>query len=35
MTIIEDQLEQLALTWPQNSGWAYCYGPDNVPEVGK
>ena len=26
--ITEDQLEQLALTWFQDSGWEYRFGPD-------
>lgn len=30
--INEDQLEQLALTWFQDGGWAYCYGPDMAPD---
>ena len=28
MAITEDHLEQLALTWFQDSGWEYLYGPD-------
>ncbi len=28
----EDHLEQLALTWFQDSGWEYCYGPDLAPD---
>jgi len=30
--INEDQLEQLALTWFQDAGWEYCYGPDIAPD---
>ncbi|WP_283743158.1 type I restriction endonuclease subunit R [Sideroxydans sp. CL21] len=30
--ISEDHLEQLALTWFQDSGWEYCYGPDIAPD---
>ena len=30
--ITEDHLEQLALTWFQDSGWEYCYGPDIAPD---
>lgn len=30
--INEDHLEQLALTWFQDSGWEYCYGPDIAPD---
>ncbi|MFZ3018348.1 MAG: type I restriction endonuclease subunit R [Gallionella sp.] len=30
--ITEDQLEQLALTWFQDCGWEYCYGPDIAPD---
>jgi type I restriction enzyme R subunit len=30
----EDDLEQLALTWFQDSGWEYCYGPDIGPDMG-
>ena len=30
--ISEDHLEQLALTWFQDSGWGYCYGPDIAPD---
>ncbi|MDD4913201.1 MAG: type I restriction endonuclease subunit R [Sideroxydans sp.] len=30
--INEDQLEQLALTWFQDCGWEYCYGPDIAPD---
>ena len=29
--ITEDHLEQLALTWFQDSGWECCYGPDIAP----
>ena len=32
--ITEDHLEQLALTWFQNSGWDYCHGPDIAPNMG-
>lgn len=31
--ITEDQLEQLALTWFQDTGWEYRHGPDIAPEV--
>ncbi len=30
--ISEDHLEQLALTWFQDAGWEYCYGPDLAPD---
>ena len=30
--ITEDHLEQLALTWFQDAGWEYCYGPDIAPD---
>jgi type I restriction enzyme R subunit len=30
--ITEDHLEQLALTWFQDSGWEYVYGPDIAPD---
>ncbi|MBI5936572.1 MAG: type I restriction endonuclease subunit R [Betaproteobacteria bacterium] len=30
--ITEDQLEQLALTWFQDSGWEYRHGPDIAPD---
>jgi type I restriction enzyme R subunit len=30
--INEDHLEQLALTWFQDCGWEYCYGPDIAPD---
>ena len=30
--ITEDQLEQLALTWFQDAGWEYCYGPNIAPD---
>ena len=30
--ITEDQLEQLALTWYQDSGWEYRHGPDIAPD---
>jgi type I restriction enzyme R subunit len=30
--ISEDHLEQLALTWFQDAGWEYRYGPDLAPE---
>jgi len=26
--ISEDHLDQLSLTWFQDSGWEYCYGSD-------
>ncbi len=32
--ITEDHLEQLALTWFQDAGWEYCYGPDIAPDLG-
>jgi type I restriction enzyme R subunit len=32
MTITEDHLEQLTLTWFQDVGWEYCYGPDIAPD---
>ena len=35
MTITEDHLEQLALTWFQDCGWEYCYGPDIAPGRGQ
>ncbi len=28
----EDQLEQLALTWFQDTGWEYRHGPDLAPD---
>lgn len=28
----EDDLEQLALTWFQDSGWEYRHGPDIAPD---
>ena len=28
----EDDLEQLALTWFQDSGWDYLHGPDIAPD---
>jgi len=28
----EDDLEQLALAWFQDSGWEYCNGPDIAPD---
>jgi type I restriction enzyme R subunit len=31
--ITEDHLEQLALTWFQETGWAYLPGPDIAPEA--
>jgi type I restriction enzyme R subunit len=30
--ITEDQLEQLALSWFQDTGWDYRYGPDIAPD---
>ena len=30
--ISENHLEQLALTWFQDAGWEYCYGPDIAPD---
>ena len=30
--ITEDHLEQLVLTWFQDSGWEYLYGPDIAPD---
>lgn len=30
--ITEDHLEQLALTWFQDSGWEYRHGPDIAPD---
>jgi type I restriction enzyme, R subunit len=30
--IIESDLEQLALTWFQDTGWDYRSGPDIAPE---
>ena len=30
--ITEDQLEQLALTWFQDAGWEYRFGPDIAPD---
>ncbi|MCD4748199.1 MAG: type I restriction endonuclease subunit R, partial [Thermoanaerobaculales bacterium] len=32
MTITEDQLEQLAITWFQDTGWSFAHGPDIAPE---
>ena len=32
--ITEDQLEQLALDWFQDSGWEYRHGPDIAPGRG-
>jgi type I restriction enzyme R subunit len=32
MSINEDQLEQLALTWFQDTGWEYRHGPDIAPD---
>ena len=32
--ITEDQLEQLALQWFQDTGWTYISGPDLAPEGG-
>jgi type I restriction enzyme, R subunit len=26
--ITEDQLEELAITWFQDTGWGYAHGPD-------
>jgi len=31
--MIEDHLEQLALTWFQDAGWKYCYAPDIAQDV--
>src|SRR5438046_3132985 len=31
--ITEDHLEQLALTWFQETGWSYLPGPDIAPEA--
>lgn len=31
--ITEDQLEQLTLTWFQETGWAYLHGPDIAPDA--
>ena len=30
----EDDLEQLALTWLQGSGWEYRHDPGIVPDMG-
>lgn len=30
--ITEDQLEQLAITWFQDTGWSYAHGPDIAPD---
>lgn len=30
----EDDLEQLCLTWFQDSGWGYRHGPDIAPDMG-
>lgn len=30
--ITEDQLEQLAITWFQETGWGYAHGPDIAPD---
>jgi type I restriction enzyme R subunit len=30
--ITEDQLEQLAITWFQDTGWSFAHGPDIAPE---
>lgn len=30
--INEDQLEQLAIQWFQDTGWSYAHGPDIAPE---
>jgi type I restriction enzyme R subunit len=30
--ITENHLEQLALTWFQDSGWEYRHGPDIAPD---
>lgn len=30
--ITEDQLEQLAIVWFQDSGWEYRHGPDIAPD---
>ncbi len=32
MAITDDDLEQLALTWFQDSGWEYLFGPDIAPD---
>jgi type I restriction enzyme R subunit len=31
--ITKDQLEQLALTWFQDTSFKYVYGPDIAPET--
>lgn len=28
----EDDLEQLALAWFQDTGWEYCHGPGIAPD---
>ncbi len=30
--ITEDQLEQLAIRWFQDTGWSYAHGPESAPE---
>jgi type I restriction enzyme R subunit len=32
MAVFEDDLEKLAITWFQDTGWEYCYGPDIAPD---
>jgi type I restriction enzyme R subunit len=32
--ITENELESLTLTWFQDAGWEYCYGPDIAPDGG-
>lgn len=32
MTITEEHLEELTLTWFQDSGWEYRHGPDIAPD---
>ena len=31
--ITEDQLEQLAISWFQDTGWGYAHGPDQTQMI--